>query len=389
MHKVLYLIDSLQTGGAEKSLVTIASKLKRIQPIFVYVYNGNLLEKKLRENDIEVFSLNIKREYNFRDAVERLLPIVNKVRPDIIHSTLFNSDIIARKLKKQYPVLLINSFVNNSYNTDRYKNISWINKAKLFAFQLYDRVTASNVDFFISNSEAIKGTNAAALHIPHNKIKVIHRGRELDRYLNVPKHTVKNLKRELDLQEETIFLNVGRLLERKGQMDLLISFKELLKTNANLKLLIAGEGSFEGKLRNFIHKNRMEKKVLLLGNRNDIPELLNFANFFVFPSWFEGLPGSLIEAMMAGTPLIASNIPENLECITEEGALYFKKGNTGDLLEKMQWALKNRSSMREKAKYAQGVAENKFDISLIVEEYEKTYLDLIKNNSIFQSESSL
>lgn len=381
MYKVLYLIDSLQTGGAEKSLVTIASKLKQIQPVFVYVYNGNFLEKKLRENGIEVYALNIEREYNFEQAVERLLPLVSKINPDIVHSTLFNSDIIARKLKKKYPVILISSFVNNSYIPERYKNLSWIDKIKLFLFQQYDRVTSSKVDLFISNSEAIKTTNASALKIPLERIKVIHRGREISTYENIPAHELQKIKTELNLGNETILLNVGRLLERKGQMDLLIAFKELLKYKKELKLVIAGEGSFESSLRKFIVTHNLEENVLLIGNRKDIPQLLKLAHYFIFPSWFEGLPGSLIEAMMAGVPVIASNIPENLECVNDQSALIFQKGNCVDLRQKMDWALENRIKMLEKAAFGKRIAKDKFDIVFIVEEYEKTYLKLIKNST--------
>ena len=387
MYKVLYLIDSLQTGGAEKSLVTIASKIKRLKPVFVYVYDGNLLEKKLREHEIEVYSLNIDREYNFKKAVEELLPLVKKINPDIIHSTLFNSDIIARKLKKRYPVILINSFVNNSYLQERYKKLSWLNKIKLFAFQQYDRLSSSNVDLFISNSEAIKVSNAAALKISLDKIKVIHRGRDISIYEDIENSQLYYLRSELSLANETILLNVGRLLERKGQMDLLIAFKDLLNSKNNLKLLIAGEGPYETTLREYISENGLDKKVHLLGNRSDIPELLKIAHFFVFPSWYEGLPGSLIEAMMAGLPIIASDIPENLECVTEESALIFKKGNSIDLLQKINWALENREKMYDKAETGKQLARNKFDINLIVEEYEATYLNLIKNNSILPSKS--
>src|SRR5690606_10586584 len=106
----------------------------------------------------------------------------------------------------------------------------------------------------------------------------------------------------------------------------------------------------------------------LLGNRKDIPELLTLADFFVFPSWFEGLPGSLIEAMMAGTPIIASNIPENLECVNEEIALIFRKADPGDLKTKLHWALDNKLEMMERAIEAKRIAATKFDINYIVEE---------------------
>ncbi|WP_034920700.1 glycosyltransferase [Gillisia sp. CAL575] len=382
MIRVLFLIDTLLTGGAEKSLVSIASKFTQVEPVFVHIYDGNFLEKSLKGFGIKVFSLGVKRNYNFDDATARLLPILQEVKPDIIHSTLFNSDIVARRIKAKYPVLLINSFVNNSYTAQRYSNSSIINKFKLFLFQQYDKFSASNVDLFISNSEAIKLTNASALNIPHQKIKVIHRGREISQFQPISSHQKESLKRELKLSDETVLLNVGRLLERKGQMDLLVAFKKLVLTQPNLKLLIAGEGSFKNNLKEFIDNNGLASKVMLLGNRNDISDLLQLADYFIFPSWYEGLPGSLIEAMMAGTPIVASDIPENLECISRKTGLIFETKNSDDLKTKIITALNDRDGMLEKSRLAKLVALEKFDINKIASVYEKTYLDLIEKKSL-------
>lgn len=378
MTKVLFLIDTLLTGGAEKSLVAIASKFTRVKPIFVHIYEGDLLGATLKANGIKVISLGVERNYNFDEAANRLLEVLKMEQPDIIHSTLFNSDIVARKVKARFPVILINSFVNNSYSKDRYSNSSLIDKLKLFLFQQYDKYSVSKVDLFISNSEAIKVTNAAALNVPYEKIKVIHRGRETLQFQSISSQHLDDLKREFKISDETVLLNVGRLLERKGQLDLLKAFKKLILIQPNLKLLIAGEGSFKKSLYDFIKNNDLASKVILLGNRNDINELLQLADLFIFPSWFEGLPGSLIEAMMAGTPIIASNIPENMECITFETGLIFETKNSDDLKDKILIALNDRKNMLEKAKLAKLVAIEKFDINRIVNTYEKTYSELIE-----------
>lgn len=376
MLKVLYIIDSLQTGGAESSLVSITSRFKNVRPYFIYVYPGGFYEKELKKNNIEVFSLNIDKGYRFNEALKKMLPIVHQIKPDIIHTTLFNSDIIGRKLKKEFPVLLINSFVNNSYLLNRYKNLGFINKIKLFLLQQFDRFTASNVDLFISNSEAIKKTNAKALGIPLEKIKVIHRGRDIQTFSKISPDNLKNLKTELGLKNDLIFLNVGRLLQRKGQLDLISAFKNFVDKKPQSKLLIAGDGSFKRVLQTYIKENKLGDKVLLLGNREDIPSLLQLADYFVFPSWYEGLPGSLIEAMMAKIPIVASNIPENLECVSTENALIFQKGDQADLFAKLNWAVDNRGSMLLKADKAFEFALHNFEINQISKRYEQSYYHL-------------
>lgn len=377
-HKVLYIIDTLEIGGAEKSLVAITSMFKTITPVFIQIYPGNGLKKVLLNNDIEVYDLQISEGYNFKEALNKLIPLVQKIRPDIIHTTLFKSDIIGRKLMKHYKVPLINSLVNNSYIKQRYNNLGFVSKVKLFFVQEFDRYTSSNVDLFISNSEAIKKTNAKALCIDSNKIKVIHRGRDLKQFLNISPDRVEALKAEFELHEKTVFLNVSRLLERKGQLDLLKAFKGVLQDCPNSILLIAGEGEYRATLEDFISKNDLAANIRLIGNRSDIPELLNLANFFAFPSWYEGLPGALIEAMMSNTPIIASNIPENLECIDENCAEIFEKGNIVSLVSSLKMVIKNEARMFEKAERARSMAIKNFSIANIAQEYEKTYESLIK-----------
>ena len=376
MIKVLYLIDTLEVGGAEKSLLTITSGFQNVIPIFVYIYPGGTLEEKFKAKGIMVYSLNISKEYNFGEALKLLIPLVKKVQPHIIHSTLFKSDIISRRVKNHLSIPLINSLVNNSYIKERYNNLSLLDKMKLYIIQQYDAHTSQNVDLFISNSEAIKITNAKALKLSNKKIRVIHRGRDPEIFKAGLDNKLETLSDELDIRGRKVLLNVSRLLERKGQLDLLKAFKKVTDKRNDIKLLIAGEGNFRTVLESYIFENNLQDKVQLLGNRADIPNLLKLADLFVFPSWYEGLPGALIEAMMSNTPIVASNIPENLECLDYESALIYNKADICSLITSLDLALKNDHEMRKKAERALEISK-KFEISSIIRQYELTYYELL------------
>ena len=376
-YTVLFIIDTLEVGGAERSLINIAINFTNFTPVFLHVYEGSALREKLLSEGIEVISLNISSGYHFKEVLKLLIPEVHRINPDVIHTTLFKSDIIGRKLKKNFNVPLVNSLVNNSYIKERYLNLNYFDKLKLYAIQFYDRFTSKKVDLFISNSKAIQETNSKALRIPLDKIKVIHRGRDIREFESIRLNKIESLKSEIGITDKTILLNVSRLLARKGQLDLLKAFNSVSKTYSDLVLLIAGEGQYRDVLEEFISKNNLEYKILLLGNRSDIPDLLQLSDLFVFPSWYEGLPGALIEAMMAGTPIVASNIPENLECLSSEEAVIFKKANVEDLAEKLIYALQNPNDLKERAQKAQKSAIHKFEISKISEQYEKVYQNLI------------
>lgn len=380
MKKILYIIDTFQTGGAEKSLLDISIHNNKIVPYFITIYKGNQLAILAEQFGIKVFQLNINDKYGFHKAVVLIRPIIDEIQPDVIHSTLFRSDIIARKLKKYYKIPLVNSLVNNSYNNDRYRNLSLLGKFKLFGIQVYDSITANNVDLFISNSDTIKETNSYKLRIKPSKIKVIYRGRNFEQFQAVSKDKIIKLKNELGICDgNKILLNVSRLLERKGQLDLLYAFFTISKINESVRLLIAGEGDYRDELENTISSLNLEDKVQLLGNRNDISQLLHLADIFVFPSHYEGLPGALIEAMMAEKIIICSDIPENKECVSNQEAVFFRKNDIKDLESKILSVLNSPNDFKIKGKAAKNIALEKFSIERIVDQYNMIYNDLINS----------
>lgn len=376
---VLFIIDTLETGGAEKSLLEITSRFKRYNPVFLQLFKGNGLRDEFDERNIEVISMNFPASYRFRRMSKDILPIVKELDPVIVHSTLFRSDLVSRYLNSQRDFLLINSFVNNSYSEKRFSTLSFKDKIKLNLIRKWDQITSKRVDLFISNSHTIKASNSKALKVPLEKISVIFRGRDINCFEEkIDSRRIESLRQEYSLMDKKVFLNVSRLLDRKGQLDLIRAFKKIKEKNSSSRLLIAGEGPYRNVLEKEINDLNLENEVTLLGNRNDIPDLLRMCDFFVFPSHFEGLPGALIEAMISRTPIIASDIPENLECVEEDSAFIFASGNIQDLSEKMEKALDKKDHMFM-TENAYDLAKQRFNIEIVASQYEELYNKLLSD----------
>lgn len=377
--KILFIIDTLQGSGAERSIVEISLKLKRFTPVFVSVYKGSMLSSYLEEEGVKVYSLNIEQKYGFSEAVELLKPIYKNEKPDIVHSTLYKSDMVARKMKSLFPEIpLVGSFVNNSYMPGRYKNQSLLMKLKLKYFYEMDKYTARKVDFFISNSATIAKSEGGALGVPPGKIKVIFRGRDPKKFEKVLDSEVLNLKQDLNINNKLVLLNVSRLITRKAQKDILLALPKVLQEFPDLVLLFAGHGDQENSLKEEVRKLNLQNNVLFLGRRKDVPSLLAAADVFVYPSYAEGLPGALIEAMFAESLIVASDIGENLECVDEKSALIFSKGDVQQLSEKIILALKNKDGLTKIfGSKARTQAIQKFEIGNIAEQYEEVYKELI------------
>ena len=122
------------------------------------------------------------------------------------------------------------------------------------------------------------------------------------------------VRQELGLKDdETMILNVGRLTPEKAQKNL-VKAAEILSGRPELRFFIAGEGPCRGELENLIRGDHFR----LLGSRNDVDRLLNAADLFVLYSDTEGMPVSLMEAMSAGLPCVASNLEGIVQLIPDD-----------------------------------------------------------------------
>ena len=373
--KVLYLIDSLEGYGAEKSLVEIARQFQSVTPVFVHIYQGDMLKAKLELAGIKVYSLDIDKKYAFDLAAEKLRTIYKKEAPDIVHATLFRSEIIARKLKKEFPqILLVGSFVSNAYSPERYRGKNYLQQLKLRYFQRIDIETAKYVDFFVSNSQTIKEATGRVLKISSEKIEVIYRGRDSSKFTSV---NYLDTTPRLDNQDKIILLNVSRLIPLKGQMDLVNAMARVVLEFPKVKLYFAGHGPFRSQLENRVRKLNLINNVEFLGRVENINNLLHNSQVFIYPSYSEGIPGALIEAMMAKKIIICSNIPENLECVDETSALIFEKGNITQLADNIIKILKDPREFNHLGDSARKQAQEKFELSHIVASYENFYKKIL------------
>lgn len=365
---ILFLLDTLQTGGVEKSLLVITSRFKSFRPVFVTLFNGrhDLLEE-YQSAGIKVIRLDFPVSNRFSMIARKVDQVVLEEGAVLVHSSIFRSDMVARKLKS--PVKIINSLVNNSYRKRRYDGLNLKGKLALMVVQMLDRLTLNKVDLIIANSRVLVDSHRKTIGLDPKKTVVIHRGRP------IPSIQRKNSNRDLQVQSIT-WLSVGRLIERKGHKDLLHSFAKLLEKRPHDRLILAGDGEYRSSIERLIQNLEIGNSVDLLGTVSNVSDLLNNANFFIFPTYFEGLPGALIEAMLARIPIICSDIPENRECVDESMALFHRVGDAADLLAQMQKAL-TLGDWEARTQKAFAYAVEHFDIQKIARRYEEVYRQLL------------
>lgn len=178
------------------------------------------------------------------------------------------------------------------------------------------------------------------LHAKHTKY-VPGVGVDINRFKDVNINREKKRAKFGIGKEDVLFLSVGELTPDKNHILMLEALKRI--NNPNYKYIICGEGKLRDYLQVYIHKNGLSNNVLLLGRRNDIPEMLCASDVFAFPSVFEGLPVSLMEAIATKKPIVCSNSRGNTDLINDKKWM-FEYNDVSGLIKAIEYVLSNDSS---------------------------------------------
>jgi glycosyltransferase involved in cell wall biosynthesis len=358
--KVFFVIDSLTNAGTEKSLLDIISNFSSsINCKVLYIHKPETLLQQYIDAGIKIQKISNSSSF-FRNLIS-LKKIIKTEQPNIVVSSLYKSNILCRMVCLQTKTKLVGTFVSDSYSRVRIKSYYRKQKIGQLLYKTLDRITSFIPKYYISNSSSIKLSNCKVLNIKEEKVKVVYRGRDIEK-----------VSEWINPENEAFtFIIIARVLQTKGYSELIDAFNNVYKKEKNVQLHIYGDGGYINELKTKIEKFDLTQNVYLKGNVVDAYQYLLKANCFVFPSWYEGLSGALIEAAISGIPIIASNISMNEEIVTGlPTALIHKVQSTESLVECMFEMIKNYDSFKQHSQSARIKAISKFDIRDIAAEYE-------------------
>ena len=181
-----------------------------------------------------------------------------------------------------------------------------------------DRQVGRLVDKYIAVSHAAARHLIDTKGVPASKVRVIHNGRDLDRFGATDARRRSATRAALGLGDEPAILVPARLDEQKGHRYLLDALAILAPRWPNLITLLAGDGTLEQSLRAQCAALGLGDRVRFLGYRRDVPELLEAADLVVLPSLYEGLSLVTIEALAAGRPMVATEVDGTPEVVIHE-----------------------------------------------------------------------
>ncbi len=378
--KVLFLLDNLGVGGAEKSLLEMVRRFREVEPTVCHLFAEDTLAPDLRAAGARVEWLGLRSKRGVPGAVGRLARKLGRERVELLQLTGFFAGFVGRFAGRRAGVPIVDAFTNESYTPAHFEATPSRSRWKLALARKVDRRTFAWVERVVAVSEAVRDVNCRALGVPADRVEVIYRGRDPRDFEAPDPEALESLRRSLDLPAgASAILDVSRLIPRKGVDDLIRATARVRGALGRpVVLLLAGEGHHREALEGLARELGLADAVRFLGRRDDVPALLHLADVFAFPSRFEGHPGALVEAMLAGRPLVASDIPVHRETL-EDGrtALLCTPGDADALAAKILDLLRDPARARRLGESARMEAQDRFAIDRIAACYEDLYREIL------------
>ncbi|CAM2076864.1 MAG: Glycosyltransferase subfamily 4-like N-terminal domain-containing protein [uncultured Clostridium sp.] len=362
--RVLEISHGLAPGGIESFLINVFENIDKdkIEINFALACEGKqFYEDKVISEGAKVYhTSDLNGIKNIITHFFKLIKLLKKEGPfDVVHTNIdfFNGINLLAAFVVGVPVRISHSHNTNSAHARTV--------GATLPIRIYRKVMR-----IIINALATKKvgcSKAANLYMYGSKVKntiVINNGVDFDKFISSSE--IKSLNID---SNEIKFVTVGRMCEQKNSIFIIKVINELTKINKRIHLYWIGKGPQEEEVKKLIKEYKLERNITLLGSRRDVPNILTKMDFMLFPSKWEGLPVTLVEAQVANLPCFIS------DKITDEADLGLCTVIPLEKGEK-QWAelinnyIKNSNFKKE---IIEGRI-NSFNIKNVVKDIERMYL---------------
>ena len=363
--RVLNLFTILDRGGAETMVMNYYRRIDRSRVQFDFLVHRpqeGAYEKEIRELGGRIYRLPGLRPGNFISYYRKACHFFRE-HPEyrIIHAHMSELACIAfmAASKEGVPVRIC-----HAHNAPREWNLKTPMK---FVFKhVIRRYTTHMFTCGRDSGDWLYG------HGKRGEFVYLHNAIETDRF-RYNENTRKRLRSQYGFQEKLVLGHVGRMEAVKNQTFILDILRSLVNDGTDAVCILIGKGILEEKLREKARGLHLNDRVFFLGARDDVPDLLQMMDAFVFPSFFEGASVSLIEAQTAGLPCFISSEQSEDAVITENVQRISLKESADTWAE----GIRNSYSSFVRKDMAQTIREAGYDIDACAGMLEKFYMSVL------------
>ena len=371
--KVLHIITSLSTGGAEMMLYKLVSKINRscFDIYIASLTNISLMGEKIEKLNIPVVAVGMKRGWRSFFSFSgffKLLRIVKNYKPDVIQTWMYHSDLIGGLVGKILKIPVIWN-IRHSNLKPKYNKKTTIWTAKICA-----KFSKTLPEKIICCSYASKNVHSK-LGYDKNKMVVIPNGFDLDIFFPDRKGREK-IRKELGIDEKTIVVGFfARFDPLKDHKNFFEAAKIVHKVYPDVHFLLCGDGiNWENKkLREWIKKSGVEKITHLLGRQDDMKNIYNSIDVFCSSSFSEGFPNVIGEAMACGVPCVVTDVGDSAIIVKDTGFVVPPKKPQALAKAIIKVIEMGKEKRRELGKKARDRIRQNFLIEKVAKRYENLY----------------
>jgi len=372
---VMHIIEDLENGGAERVLVTLVSGLdpQRFRPVVCCLTKKGRLAKELEARGIPVVTMNKRPKLDLA-MLFRLRQMLREQKIAIVHTHVFTANFWGRlaAILARVPVLITHE--HSTFTVDnRYRR--WI-----------ESVLMRRTHKMIAVSENLRRRLVREGRLAPDAVMTIHNGLRLhSSRLNEARR--EQLRQELGLQKfDHVIGTVGRFEPRKNYPLLLEAMTMVLQQHPGAALLMIGAGPEEKKLRQQARDAGMAPQVIFTGYRSDISKLLGLISTFCLSSTTEGISMAILEALLAGVPVVATQVGGNPEIIPDRGhGILVPSGDAKALAEALAETLADREAALQMAARGQARVRELFSEQHMIQRIEKLYGDCLTKVEVVQT----
>jgi glycosyltransferase involved in cell wall biosynthesis len=357
--RVLELIDDATVGGGPNHVLLLASHLDRnVFDVTIACAGEGFLVEEARRMGIRVLPIGMSNRLSVR-TLKHITQLLRDSEYDVLHTHGGTAGFWGRlgAVIAGKPPVRIHTYHGIHYLSGHHHTV------KAWGQKLLERILLRFTDHTICvcESDFRKGLEAGL--VTESKGAVIPCGIETQRFQRFDQRG--RLRAELGVDDSSIvFGNIGRLHAQKGQRHLLEAFSVVREAYPHASLWIVGEGDLREELEGLARDLDIRSSVRFLGARADIPELLSAFDVFVLSSLWEGQPLSVLEAMAAGKPIIATDVNGIRDLLVDgENALLVPAGSAGQLAAAMKRMIEERNLAPRLAAAARGALLGMFSVA--------------------------
>jgi len=364
--RILLLSTSMGMGGADQQILILARDLlaRGHEVRIVALAPLGPMGIEARREGIAIESLELRRGLGDLSRILRLVALLRAWRPDILHSHMVHTNLLARAVRPLVgmpPLLSTIHSINDG------------GPLRMAAYRLSNRL----VNRFTIISRLAAERYIAIGAVPAARLDVVPNAVDTARFRPLPGARAA-LRRQLGLGDEFVWLAVGRFEEAKDYATMIAAFARLIAGRPASRLLLVGKGSLQPDVEARVRAAGLESSVRFLGVRRDVPDLMSAADGYLLSSAWEGMPVVLLEAAAVGLPIVATRVGGVPEVVEDGATGYLAPPGDAEALGR---AMERVEAMAPEERVAMGrrgrsLVEERYGTTHVMERWNRIYSEL-------------